>query len=170
MTDDISIVRATRAHVAFFKNTWIPENLVLRATVQNWSYRLFPWDQILQHDPFDCRAAVQTSDSVEGLLAMTVQDAFVKVEFLSTAPWNFGATPRRRGIGSSLLAAAVVYSKNCGHHGTIELSSTPESERFYRHVGLVPTGEEDHEGLNVFRLERSAAPAFLVKYPAPRIR
>jgi hypothetical protein len=111
-------------------------------------------------------AAVDHNGTLEGLICIGPVSDELKVYFLSTAPWNHGAERRRRGVGTALISVAVEHSLAAGFGGQIVLSSTPPSESFYAALNFVRTGQQDHEGLNIFRLAPDRAQKHLQQYPA----
>jgi hypothetical protein len=59
----------------------------------------------------------------------------VYVEYLEAAPWNrpeLSSPPRYRGVGSALIAAAILLSMSEGFKGRIGLHSLPQADQFYR--------------------------------------
>lgn len=63
----------------------------------------------------------------------------VYVDYLEVAPWNrpdLGFAPRLRGVGSTLLTAAVALSEDEGFKGRIGLHSLPQADDFYRKCGM----------------------------------
>jgi ribosomal protein S18 acetylase RimI-like enzyme len=166
--DDLFVEAAGEKHIEQFISTWVPFDMFREATDPWWTYQLFQWEAIIDHPDFTSVAAVSKDGNLEGLLATQRYDSHLKIEFLSTAPWNFGADRMRRGVGSSLLSLAVEASMQMGFGGSVVLSSTPESESFYERLRLERTGERDHEGLAVFRLPAERASGLLQHYPPLR--
>lgn len=156
---DVCVRRRSDADIESFRNMWIPYHTYRRMTEKDYKYRIFPWDRILSHAGYTSWAAVR-DDVPHGLIAMSDKGE-LKVEFLSTAPWNYGPNAVLVGIGAALLSFAVSESIRIGYGGRITLSSTPESESFYHHVGLVHTGARDHEDLAIFELPSAQADKFI---------
>jgi hypothetical protein len=87
------------------------------------------------------------------------------VEFVATAPWNFGKGKLRAGVGPALISNAIEFSVLAGRNGALSLSSTPESEPFYESHRFTRTASVDHEGLAIFDFPANRAQAFLDAYP-----
>jgi len=90
----------------------------------------------------------------------------VYVDYLEVAPWNradLGQAPRYRGVGTALLAAAVVLSREEGFKGRIGLHSLPQADRFYRDsCGMSDLGPDvAYHGLRYFEMTSEQADAFL---------
>jgi hypothetical protein len=164
-TTDLILEPSGHDHVRQVVDLWFAfySNKVL--TDSNWTWRWFPWDRIIQHNGYATVGAVDASGQLEGLLSYTSQPTHIKVEFLATAPWNFGKAGLRKGVGSALLSNAIELSFLAGRGGALSLSSTPESETFYEHHDFVRTGQVDHEQLAIFDLPSSRASNFVDKYP-----
>jgi hypothetical protein len=67
-------------------------------------------------------------------------DPLTYIEYLESAPWNLpeyvGRNTRYRGVGFSLLNAAVAVSVELGCGGRLGLHSLPERVRFTRGPGF----------------------------------
>jgi hypothetical protein len=88
----------------------------------------------------------------------------VYVVFLASAPWNLPTAlrPRFRGVGTSLMRAAVEISLDLGFKGRIGLHALPQSEPFYDQVGMTALGRDvDKENLNYFEMAPAQAAAFI---------
>lgn len=92
----------------------------------------------------------------------------VYVDFLEAAPWNRGSvtsSPRYRGVGSVLVAAAIQLSMEEGNHGRIGLHSLPQAETLYQQVckmtGLGPDTSYPKYPLRYFEMTESQAKSFL---------
>jgi hypothetical protein len=68
------------------------------------------------------------------------------VDFLETAPWNLKGLhvrPRFLGVGTVLIAEAVLLSRESGWRGRVGLHSLPQAERFYDvHCQMTRTGPD----------------------------
>jgi len=89
----------------------------------------------------------------------------VYCEFIECAPWNLqailmklGENARFRGIGPRLFEAAVYLSLDQGFHGRLGLHSLPQSQTFYRGLGMTDLGPDPK--LNYFEMTRTQASAF----------
>lgn len=164
--EHLLVVRPTPEHQRQVVDEWAPVWAINRLLDTSWTYRLFPWEAILAYPGYLCMAAV-LDDVVEGLLAISINNDILKVEFVAAAPWNFGPDRKVSGVGSGLLAVAVQIARDSRCKSVI-LSSTPESETFYEHVKFTRTGAIDREGLAVFELTSSDFAQLLARYsPIP---
>ena len=169
-TEGVVLEAATGVHSRAFIDMWVPMFMVRKSRDKTWTYRLFQWHQILQHPGLKSYAAVDGQRTLEGLLATSAQPPYLKVDFVATAPWNHGEPKRRKGVGSGLIGAAIMLSKEMGLGGVLILASTPESETYYEHMGFERTGERDQEGLAVFRLTPERAEKIIQAYPVIPMR
>jgi len=89
----------------------------------------------------------------------------VYIDYLEVAPWNrahLGKPPRLRGTGSALLTAAITLSEELGFKGRIGLHSLPQSDEFYRKLGMVDLGPDAKSyDLRYFEMTAAGAKAFL---------
>lgn len=89
----------------------------------------------------------------------------VYVDYLEVAPWNrpdLGFAPRLRGVGSTLLTAAVALSEDEGFKGRIGLHSLPQADDFYRKCGMTRIGPDPaYQDLIYFEMTAERARAFL---------
>jgi hypothetical protein len=77
----------------------------------------------------------------------------VYIDYLESAPWNIkklmaalGQPQRFGAVGSRLLEAAVLLSKEEEFHGRVALHSLPGSEGFYVNgCGMTPVGRDPHK-------------------------
>lgn len=86
------------------------------------------------------------------------------VEFLESAPWNLKEHPdgvRYRGVGKTLLAAAVQMSLDAGMGGRVGLSALPQAVGFYSHCGMTACGR--HHGMVYFEYSEQAGCDFLAQ-------
>lgn len=162
--DDLVLSRTSDADVESFVNSWTPYYFARLFKEPDWTYRLFPWERIVGHPGMDSFAA-RSNSRTEGLIALRNDADALKIEFLSTAPWNHGRGKVRQGVGSALLGFAAQVSMARGYAGAIVLSSTPESEGFYARMGFAPTGTRDGEDLVIFHLAPDRASRLLVTVP-----
>jgi hypothetical protein len=88
----------------------------------------------------------------------------VYVDFVAVAPWNRKAIqhPQRfRHLGTLMLGAAVELGRTLGLDGRIGLHSLPQSEGFYRHIGMRDFGlDAAYSSLRYFEFDASAARTF----------
>ncbi|MCK7473892.1 MAG: GNAT family N-acetyltransferase [Rhodopseudomonas palustris] len=88
----------------------------------------------------------------------------VYVDYLESAPWNqagFAETPRFKGVGTVMLAAAVQLSRDEGFRGRLGLHSLPQSEPYYNRLGMESLGPDpDKQGLVYFEMTPQKAAEF----------
>ena len=87
----------------------------------------------------------------------------VYVDYLAVAPWNRTAfqDPRRfRGLGRVMIGAAVELSRTLGFDGRCGLHSLPQSEGFYRQIGMRDFGLDTAKQLRYFEFDGPAAQRF----------
>lgn len=88
----------------------------------------------------------------------------VYVDFVAVAPWNrqpFQDPQRFRRLGTIMLGAAVELSRTLGNDGRCGLHSLPQSEGFYRQIGMRDFGlDPSKSSLRYFEFDASAANTF----------
>jgi len=82
---------------------------------------------------------------------------------LSTAPWNRSPELEYRGVGSLLVAAGLLRSRDDGHGGCMHCSSLPVAERFHERNGMARLGLVDEEGLARYHFVAGSSHAFLTR-------
>jgi len=86
------------------------------------------------------------------------------VDFVAIAPWNRKAiqTPQRfRHLGTVMIGAAVELSRTLGLDGRCGLHSLPQSEGFYRRIGMRDFGlDAAYSSLRYFEFDAAAARNF----------
>jgi hypothetical protein len=94
----------------------------------------------------------------------------VYVSFVENAPWNrqeLFDPPRYRGVGSTLMRAAVELSKEHEFKGRLGLHSLPQANSFYANTcGMTDLGldaDPQHTGLRYFEMTPEQAEAFIEK-------
>jgi hypothetical protein len=117
---------------------------------------------------------IESSNQLQGYIIFQIKDykgidgnPCLYVAFLATAPWNRnqkGSHRENKGIGSILLSVALLYELKYIGTLTLELSSLPESEDFYRKIGMFETGKKNKEGLKQMRMEKAEALALLRQF------
>ncbi len=90
----------------------------------------------------------------------------VYVDYLEAAPWNtreYTSSPRYRGIGTRLLQAAILLSREKGFQGRAGLHALPQSEHFYAGAcGMLNLGADaNYQGLAYFEFTSEAAATFV---------
>ena len=93
----------------------------------------------------------------------------VYVEFVEDAPWNrkeLVDSPRYRGVGTTMIRAAIDLSTDLEFHGRIGLHSLPQANGFYANTcGMTDLGADpDYESsLRYFEMTSEQAQAFITK-------
>jgi hypothetical protein len=86
------------------------------------------------------------------------------VDYVAVAPWNRKAfqTPQRfRHLGTVMIGAAVELSRAMGLDGRCGLHSLPQSEGFYRRIGMRDFGlDAAYASLRYFEFDAAAARNF----------
>ncbi len=110
---------------------------------------------------------VSTQNEMQGMMMLAKTPEFSRrkyhehqhvlyVEYLESAPWNLpesaGIETRYRGVGSSLLAAAVDISIEYGWGGRLALHSLGAAHGFYLKAGFENLGLDESENLDWFEL------------------
>ncbi len=120
--------------------------------------------------------AVEADGATQGLMFVKTQGfarepsqkgkPLVLIELLATAPWNrptLAATPRFKGIGRLLLAAAISLSMHEEFGGRIGLHALPQADEWYRvNCGMTDLGMDDNH-MRYFEMTDTQARAFLDK-------
>ena len=98
----------------------------------------------------------------------------VYVKLVENAPWNrreLFSPPRYRGVGSTLVRAAVALSQYEEFRGRIGLHSLPQANSFYANTcGMTDLGIDPdpvHQGLRYFEMTPEQAEAFIGKGDQP---
>ena len=88
----------------------------------------------------------------------------VYVDFVAIAPWNrkaFQNPQRFRHFGTVMLGTAVEFSRTLGLDGRCGLHSLPQSEGFYRHIGMRDFGlDAAYSSLRYFEFDATGAANF----------
>lgn len=91
----------------------------------------------------------------------------VYVDFVAVAPWNrreIQSPQRFRHLGTVMLGAAVVRSISTGLDGRCGLHSLPQSEGFYRRIGMTDLGiDATYGSLRYFEFTSLSARKFIEK-------
>jgi hypothetical protein len=90
----------------------------------------------------------------------------VYVEYLASAPWNrddLRCTPRFRGVGGALIAAATELSRQSEFQGRIGLHSLAQADKFYEsRCGMTPMGKDaKYQDLMYFEMTPEQAAKFV---------
>jgi hypothetical protein len=96
------------------------------------------------------------------------QMPMIYIELVSTAPWNraeFENPPRFRGVGKSMIKAAIKLSVKEKYKGRIALHSLSGAEDFYRKCGMTDLGMDEEKEMVYFEMTEAQAQAFLLSNP-----
>jgi GNAT superfamily N-acetyltransferase len=136
----------------------------------DWAKKTARVQGLLAFRGFSIVAAGDTQGLAQVDLTKTGREAsqrgkpIVYVGYLEVAPWNrpeLGATPRLRGVGSALIAAAIALSEDEGFKGRLGLHSLPQADDFYRKIGMTDLGQDPaHQNLRYFEMTSEQARAF----------
>lgn len=123
---------------------------------------------------------LEADERLQGYVVFQIKDYIgidenrcLYVAFLATAPWNRkrkGGSREYKSVGSVLLAIALLFELK--HIGalTLELHSLPQSEIFYRKIGMSETGQRSQEGLKLMRMEKVDALTLLRPFRSSLMR
>lgn len=118
--------------------------------------------------------AMTCQDSLQGLMQVNTANVcrlpeqagkhLAYVDYIETAPWNRAdivPDARFRGVGVTMLRAAIEISHEDGFQGRIGLHSLPRSEAFYMRCGMTDLGiDGTYENLRYFEMTAAQAAAF----------
>jgi hypothetical protein len=86
------------------------------------------------------------------------------IDYVESAPWNrqeIVTAPRFKGVGITMIRAAIEISNDEGFQGRIGLHSLPRSESFYLKCGMSDLGVDGtYENLRYFEMTPAQALAF----------
>lgn len=138
----------------------------------NWAHKALRFDPAL-HRVF----SIEIGDQLQGLMWTWIRgyrarlppdtgQPIVYVDYLEAAPWNtreYTSSPRYRGIGTRLLQAAILLSREKGFQGRAGLHALPQSEHFYAGAcGMLNLGADaNYQGLAYFEFTSEAAATFV---------
>lgn len=120
--------------------------------------------------------AIEHEGTAQGLMLLETDGQFarlpdelgkplVHVMFLASAPWNLStvvARPRFKGVGTTLLRAAIEASLDFDFKGRIGLHSLPQADDFYLRLGMTPMGKDPKKhDLTYYELSPTQAAQFL---------
>ena len=139
----------------------------------NWRAKMDAYTEQLRYESF----ALECDGMVQGLMIVSTIDRcriatqanlhLVYIEYLEAAPWNHTlghAVPRYRGVGTTLVAAAIELSIEEGNAGRIGLHSLPQADSFYSRCGMTDLGPDEaypNFPLRYFEMTDEQAASFL---------
>jgi hypothetical protein len=159
---EIRIADSNTSHL--FTQTWVPDYIMRILRDPQFPYVFFPWDFILKVSNLvgsasKCYGAF-TGERLDGLLCLSIEDQFLKIEFIATAPWNYFTVGKMRRIGSGLIYFTIKVSQNFKLGGEFKLNALPQAEQFYKSIGMVETGKTNKEGLKELAMRKTEAVLF----------
>lgn len=138
----------------------------------DWSRKVAAIGSLLAYQSF----AITRGGRLEGMMIANVHQYrareqsqagqhLVYVDYVETAPWNREhtvASPEFGGVGSVFMHVAIQLSRDEGFRGRIGLHSLPQSEDFYRHIGMLDFGPDaTKQNLRYFEMTSAIADAFM---------
>lgn len=138
----------------------------------DWSKKMAAFGNLLAYKSF----AITRGVRLEGMMIANVHQYraretsqagqhLVYVDYVETAPWNrehVVATPEFGGVGSVFMHVAIQLSRDEGFRGRIGLHSLPQSEAFYRRIGMLEFGPDaTKQNLTYFEMTSAIADAFM---------
>ena len=162
---------ATVAIIQELVNNRVPRSQWPQSLHWNWAQKTSQVQGLLAFRGFSVVAQGVTQGLAQVDLTKSAREPrqigkpLVYIQYLEAAPWNrreLGRTPRLRGIGSALLAAAVALSEDEGFKGRVGLHSLPQADDFYRRCGMVDLEPDPtYQNLRYFEMTAEQARAFL---------
>jgi len=174
-------------NVSDFENTWKPAmqdrlndlkpgETVASVNLQDhhwkWREKSEHFNKRLDHNTYSVECAGET----QGLMfAQNISFAkepsqlnqfIVYIEMISSAPWNrhgFSENPKYQGVGPLLVGTAISLSDSLGYGGRIGLHSLPQTESWYRYIGMTDIGPDMkyHNQLRYFEMTPQQAQSYI---------
>ena len=136
--------------------------------------------QVLSKDNRTRVQILQAAEQIQGWVAFQIKGytgvdgrECAYIAFISSAPWNRkrkGGNREYKGVGTTLIAVTLIYELKHIGNLTLELHSLPQTEIFYRKVGMKDTGRTNDKGLKLFRLEKPEALTLLRPFRSSLMR
>lgn len=176
-------------HLLDWHNAWQPELGAIKATLYEQGVPKSEWPQsghwrwpekveesgLLGFETFCVTAEGMTQAMMrvdittrESRLVDTAGKPLAYVDYLEVAPWNqpiVGMQRRFKGAGLILMAAAAALSDELEFKGRVGLHSLPQSESFYRDLGMIDLGpdKEVFGDLRYFEMTADVAQALIAQ-------
>ncbi len=163
-------------HLDDFERLWTTFPCVQQEQHGHWNWRLkvSRCSAQLSYRSF----AIECSGETQGLMIVNTihrcklpqqsNKHLVYVEYLEAAPWNRASvttSPRYKGVGTTLIAAAIQLSIDEGNRGRIGLHSLPQADTFYRDAcdmsDLGPDAAYPKQPLRYFEMNEIQAATFM---------
>ncbi|MDP4194851.1 MAG: GNAT family N-acetyltransferase [Bacteroidota bacterium] len=153
-----------------YEQLWIPmfysekKEVQDRLTVEdahwNWRKKVLLCEGILAYGTYALEADNKTqgmmiTETVMHQSKLQSTESLIYIEFIASAPWNRSYLvphPKYKGVGMVLLSQAIGESFENGYEGRIGLHSLPGAETFYKNLGMIDCGFDNHKQLNYFEL------------------
>lgn len=175
------------SHLLDWHNAWQPELGAIKATLLERGVPRSEWPQsghwrwpdkveeadLLGFETF-CVTAERMTQAMMRIDVTTKQSRLKEsagkpigyVDYLEVAPWNqpiVGMPRRFKGAGQILMIAAAALSVDQEFKGRLGLHSLPQSEKFYRNLGMVDLGPDEkvHGKLRYFEMTEQVAQALI---------
>ncbi|AMX98799.1 GNAT family N-acetyltransferase [Mesorhizobium ciceri] len=153
-------------HLLDWHNAWQPELGAIKATLYKQGVPKSEWPQsghwrwpdkveeggLLGFETFCVTAAGMTQAMMrvnvatkESRLEDSAGKPIAYVDYLEVAPWNqpiVGMQRRFKGAGTILMVAAAALSVDQEFKGRVGLHALPQSEVFYRDIGMIDLGPD----------------------------
>ena len=98
----------------------------------------------------------------------TLGQPLVYINYIESAPWNqanSASALKYIGVGSILIAFAMLLSRDVGYNDVVGLHSLTAAESFYSHViGMTDLGiDTNYDGLRYFEMSQPQSTSYLQK-------
>lgn len=176
-------------HLLDWHNAWQPELGAIKATLYEQGVPKSDWPQsghwrwpekveesgLLGFETFCVTAEGMTQammrvdiTTMQSRLPDTAGKPIAYVDYLEVAPWNqpiVGMQRRFKGAGLVLMTAAAALSDEQEFKGRVGLHSLPQSESFYRDLGMIDLGPdaEVFGDLRYFEMTADVAQALIAQ-------
>jgi len=159
-------------YVSKLKSSGVPRADWPQSSHWDWSKKMAAFGSLLAYQSF----AITRGGRLEGMMIANVHQYrarepsqagqhMVYVDYVETAPWNrehVVPTPEFGGVGSNFMSVAIQLSREEGFRGRIGLHSLPQSEDFYRRIGMLDFGPDaTKQNLRYFEMTSAIADAFM---------
>ncbi|MGH7025604.1 MAG: hypothetical protein ACREEB_18740 [Caulobacteraceae bacterium] len=174
-------------HLLDWHNAWQPELGAIKATLYEQGVPKSEWpqsghwrwpDKVAEGDLLGFETFCVTAEGMtqammrvdvitkESRLEGSAGKPIVYVDYLEVAPWNqpiVGMQRRFKGAGMILMVAAAALSVEHEFKGRVGLHSLPQSESFYRDLGMLDLGPDTKVNgeLRYFEMNADVAQALI---------
>lgn len=174
-------------NVSDFENIWKPamqdrlDDLKPGETVASVNLQDHHWKWREKSERFNKRFdyntySVECAGETQGLMfaqnislakeSSQLNQFIVYIEMISSAPWNrkgFSEKPKYKGVGPLLIGTAISLSDSLSYGGRIGLHSLPQTESWYRYIGMTDLGPDInyHNQLRYFEMTSQQAQSYI---------